>query len=56
MKKFGQPLPSKRVQALDALRDAETITSNHLPAKLQAEFPGEFAGMTLGAIRTKCGM
>ena len=56
MKKYGQPLPRKRVQVLDGLRDAGTITSNHLPAKLRREFPGEFAGMTLDAILRKCGM
>ena len=56
MKKYGQPLPGKRVQLLDDLRDAGTITSNHLPARLRGEFPGEFAGMTLDAIRKKCRM
>jgi hypothetical protein len=44
------------VKELNALRDAEKITSNDFPAKLRSEFPGEFAGMTLGALRKKCGM
>jgi hypothetical protein len=56
MKKYGKPLPRKRVLVLDGLRDAGTITSNDLPAKLRGEFPGEFTGMTIDAIRRKCGM
>jgi hypothetical protein len=56
MKKYGKPLPRNRVQILDGLRDAGTITSNDLPAKLRGEFPGEFAGMTLDAIRKECEM
>lgn len=56
MKKYGQPLPAKRVQELDGLRDAGTIMSKHLPAKLRREFPGKFAAMTLDAILNKCGM
>jgi hypothetical protein len=56
MRKYGKPLPPKHLKELNALRDAEKITSNHLPAKLRSEFPGEFAGMTLRDIRKKCGM
>jgi hypothetical protein len=55
MKKYGKPLPRKRLMELNALRDAEKITSNDLPAKLRSEFPGKFAGMTLGGIRKECG-
>jgi hypothetical protein len=56
MKKYGQPLPPKRLKKLNARRDAGKITSNDLPAKLRSEFPAEFAGMTLNEIRKKYGM
>lgn len=56
MKKYRKALSPKRLKELNALRDAETITSNDLPAKLRSGFPSEFAGMSLGDIREKCGM
>jgi hypothetical protein len=53
-RKLQVRLSSKRLDELDRLRDAGEITSADLPAKLQTDFPGEFAGMTLDAIRLKC--
>jgi hypothetical protein len=54
-KKYGVRLSPKRLKDLKKLRDAGTITSRNLPPKLRSLFPGEFAGMTLDAIRDTCG-
>ncbi len=53
-KKYGVKLSPKRLTELQRLRDNGKIKSSDLPAKLQSEFPDEFAGMTLAAIRKKC--
>lgn len=53
-KKLGLQLSAARIAHLNTLRDAETIKSTDLPAKLRLDFPGEFAGMTLGEIRRDC--
>ena len=54
--KYGVRLPPNRLADLDRKRDAGTITSNDLPASLRAEFPGQFAGMTLDDIRMACAL
>jgi hypothetical protein len=54
--KYGARLPANRLADLDRKRDAGTITSNDLPASLRAEFPGQFAGKTLGEIRLICAL
>lgn len=54
-RKLGIRLTAARLQDLRGRRDAGTIKSTDVPAKLQREFPGEFAGMTLDAIRARCG-
>ena len=43
-----------RIAHLNGLRDAGAIKSTDLPARLRSNFPGEFAGMTLDAIRQAC--
>ena len=48
----GVTLPPARVARLRSLGGA--ITSYDLPATLRAQFPGEFAGMTLAQIRDVC--
>jgi hypothetical protein len=53
-RKYGVRLSLKRLQELKKLRDAGKIKSSNLPAKLRVEFPEEFAGMTLAAIRARC--
>ena len=53
-KKYGSNLPPKRIAELNRLRDAGTITSNHLPGTLTREFPGEFSGKTLAEIKREC--
>lgn len=55
-KKLGKNIPPSRIAELDRLRDAGTITINHIPGGLRSEFPGIFADMTLAAIRAMCGM
>jgi large-conductance mechanosensitive channel len=53
-KKLNKKIPPKRLEELNRMRDAGTITSNDLPGFL--EFPGgELVGMTLEAIRKLCG-
>jgi hypothetical protein len=52
--KFGKKIPRDKINQLNKLRDAGTITSNNLPGTLLGEFPGEFTGMTLNAIRQMC--
>ena len=47
-------LSAARIQELNRLRDAGVIKSTDLPAKLRPKFPGEFAGLTLAAIRQAC--
>jgi hypothetical protein len=55
--KFGLNLPASRIEELNRLRDAGTITINHIPASLRDPFPiGTFGDMTLAAIRQLCGM
>ena len=54
--KFGITIPPARLNDLNHLRDNGTIKSTDLPAKLRHEFPGEFVGMPLDAIREQCGM
>jgi len=55
--KFGLNLPASRIEELNRLRDAGTITINHIPASLRDPFPmGTFGNMTLAAIRQLCGM
>jgi hypothetical protein len=51
--KLGIKLSPKRIQDLKNLGDA--IKSTDLPAKLRANFPGEFSGMSLKSIRQHCG-
>ena len=46
--------PVRRAR-LRRLRDAGEIKSTDLPGLLRRNFPGEFAGMTLSAIRRACG-
>jgi hypothetical protein len=53
-KKLAIRLSPARIAQLNALRDAGQIKSTDLPAKLRLNFPGEFAGMTLDAIRRAC--
>lgn len=53
-KKMGIKLSAARLDQMRALRGAGSITSTDLPAKLRLDFPGEFAGMTLDAIRQAC--
>jgi hypothetical protein len=53
-RKYAVKLSSKRVMELNGLRDTGRIKSSDLPAKLRAEFPGEFAGKTLATIRDRC--
>jgi hypothetical protein len=53
-RKLGRTIPPKRLARLKALRDAGTIRASDLPAILAREFPGEFAEMTLDAIRDTC--
>jgi hypothetical protein len=53
-RKYGVKVPPKRLKELNKLRDAGKIKSSDLPAKLRSVFPGEFAGMTLEAVRDKC--
>ena len=52
--KFGLKIPQKRLDRLRQLRDSGRIQSKDLPAKLIREFPGEFARLTLSAIRRAC--
>jgi hypothetical protein len=54
-KKYAVKLSPKRLRVLNELRDAGSIKSSDLPPKLRGEFPAEFAGMTLDAIRERCG-
>jgi hypothetical protein len=57
MSERGSQLPADRLAALDAARDAGTITSAQLPGTLQREWPGGvFDGKTLDQIRRMCGM
>ena len=53
--KFALKIPQKRLNRLRQLRDSGRIQSKDLPAKLLREFPDDFAGMTLNAIRRACG-
>jgi hypothetical protein len=53
--KLGIKISPERLKRLQALRDSGKIKSADLPAKLRLAFPGEFAGMTLETIRTRCG-
>src|SRR5207249_11174746 len=55
VRKLGVRISARRLARLKALRDSGQITSSDLPATLAREFPGEFAGMTLAAIRNVCG-
>ncbi len=55
-RKYGLAMPAIRIQDLNDRRSEGTIKSTDLPAKLRAEFPGEFAGMSLVEIKNICGM
>ena len=48
-------LSHARLEKLKRLRDTGEIKSTDLPATLGSDFPGEFAGMSLRAIRRACG-
>jgi hypothetical protein len=52
--KLGKRIPTNRLAELERKRDAGTITSDDLPGSLLAEFPGQFAGMTLNEIPLAC--
>jgi hypothetical protein len=54
-RKFDIKLTPERLERLKRLRHTGRIKSTDLPAKLLSEFPAEFVGMTLGAIRNRCG-
>jgi hypothetical protein len=49
--KYGINLPPRKLEQLNALRDAGRISSSDLPAGLLREFPGELGGMSLAEIR-----
>ena len=53
-RKYAIALSPQRKERLKKRRHAGIIKSSDLPAKLRSLFPGEFAGMTLTAIRNKC--
>jgi hypothetical protein len=55
-RKYGIKISAARLQRLNELRDAGTITSADLPGKLAKEMPGEFVGLSLDEIRERCGM
>lgn len=50
----GRPT-RQQIERWNALREAETITSNDLPGSIQREFPGSLRGLTLREIRELCG-
>lgn len=51
----GLNLSPERLEELNCLREAGTMTINDLPATLHREFPkGVFGTMTLGEIRELC--
>lgn len=52
--KLGVQIGAKRLARLKVLRDSGRIKASDLPATLIREFPGEFAGMTLAAIKAVC--
>lgn len=54
-KKAGGRPTTQQIERGNALREAETITSNDLSGSIQREFPGSLKGLTLGEIRKLCG-
>lgn len=55
--KRGVRLSPRRLEELNQLREAGTITIDDLPGILHREFPkGTFNSMTLAEIRELCGM
>ncbi|TLF96655.1 hypothetical protein FEK35_28315 [Nocardia cyriacigeorgica] len=54
--KYKVNLSQKRKKELQAKINNGTITSNDLPGKIQAEFPGEFKGKSLNEIKKECGV
>ncbi|HEY9610694.1 hypothetical protein [Allocoleopsis sp.] len=55
--KHGVRLSPRRLEELNELREAKTITINALPSTLRREFPlGTFNSMTLAEIEELCGM
>ncbi|HLO84621.1 MAG TPA: hypothetical protein VK203_06350 [Nostocaceae cyanobacterium] len=49
--KYGLKLSDEKIKELNDLRDRGLIKISNLPAKLRAEFPGEFRDMNLNDIR-----
>jgi hypothetical protein len=52
---MGVRIPANRLAKLRQMRDSGTIKSDDLLSTLVREFPGQFAGWTLDAIREACG-
>jgi len=52
--KYHVQLPPPRLKSLDDKRDAGTITSDDLPARIRNAFPGSLRGRTLEDIEDLC--
>jgi hypothetical protein len=49
--KYNLNLSAEKIRSLNLLRDNGLIKFSDLPAKLRAEFPGEFCDMNLNQIK-----
>jgi hypothetical protein len=52
--KTGGDIPAKKIAKLKLKIADGSLTWSDLPGRLQAEFPGEFKGLTYNEIKDRC--